>query len=97
MPEVVPASYPINVSYLLSIPGKEWVMMAPLRAGREGSLPALKYLSISFIYLQMETYIFSLFKPFSHPFLLERKKLQLMITLAVYPIGLILFTHSLTY
>lgn len=67
-------------------------MMALLRVDGEGSLPALKYLSISFICLQMEIYVFSLVKPFSHSFFLEWKKPQLMITLAIYPIGLIFYS-----
>lgn len=60
MPEIVLASHPIDVSYPLSTSGREWgVGMARLRAGREGSLSALKYLSISCICLQIDAYVFS--------------------------------------
>lgn len=59
-------------------------MMAPLRAGREGNLPALKYLSISCICLQMEAYVFSLAKPFSYSLLLKRKTPQLIICLVQF-------------
>lgn len=74
------ASHPIDVSYLLSTLGR--VIMAHLRAGREDSLLALKYLNTSCSCRWMEAYVFSFVQPFSYFILLEIKNLQLMITLA---------------
>lgn len=57
MPEVILASHPIDVSYLLNTLGK--VIMAHLKAGKEDSLLALKYLNTSYSFRWMEAYEFS--------------------------------------
>lgn len=80
MPEVI-ISHPTDVSCPLCTSRREGSDKAPLRAGRVGSLPAFKYLSISVICLQMEACVFSYL---SHSVILfswkeKKKKTQLII------------------
>lgn len=58
MPEII-ISHPTNVSCPLSTSRREGSDEALLQAGRVGSLPDFKYLSISVICLQMEACVFS--------------------------------------
>lgn len=80
MPEIIIISHPTNVSCPLSTSCRKGSDKALLQAGRVGSLPDFKYLSISVICLQMEACVFSYL---SHSVIIfswkEKKKTQLMI------------------
>lgn len=93
MPEIIIISHPTNVSCPLSTSCREGSDKALLQAGRVGSLPDFKYLSISVICLQMEACVFSYLSHSVIVFSWKEKKKNSTDDCTVYLRRFIFFTH----